>query len=308
MTPPASPKKKQLRLFPRDGTPAWKSAEIVGWKPDWAHDFYYFLIATNWPVLLLCFMGVFVLANTLFGLAYAFFGGVTSARPGSFVDGFFFSVETMGTIGYGEMTPQSAAAHLLVTFESMLSMLFLAVVTGLVFAKFSRPRARVVFSNTAVVAPRNAVPTLMFRVANERANHIVEAQLRVTLMSNETTQEGERLRRMTDMPLLRNRSSAFILTWTAMHVLNEQSPLYGATSEMLEQQQVEILVTFTGYDATLAQTIHARYSYIASEVHFNARFVDIITVLPDGTRRIDFTRFHETAPLSARLPGVVKAS
>jgi inward rectifier potassium channel len=302
MVPPLPPRKPQPRLFPRDGTPAWKSAEIVGWKPDWQHDFYYFLISTSWPILLWCFVGVFVATNALFGALYAWFGGVESARPGSFVDGFFFSVETMGTIGYGEMTPHSAVAHLLVTCESMLSMLFLAVVTGLVFAKFSRPRARVAFSEVAVVAPRNGVPTLMFRVANERANHIVEAQLRVTLMSNEVTQEGDRLRKMTDLPLLRNHSSAFILTWTAMHVLHDQSPLYHATTERLEEQQAEILVTFTGYDATLAQTIHARYSYVADEVRFGERFVDVIQVFPDGRRRIDFSRFHQTEPLSPRPP------
>jgi inward rectifier potassium channel len=301
VTPP-TPKKPQPRLFPRDGTPAWKSAEIIGWKPDLTHDFYYFLISTNWPVLLLCFTGVFLGTNALFGALYAWWGGVESARPGSFVDGFFFSVETMGTIGYGEMTPHSAAAHTLVTIESMLSMLFLAVVTGLVFAKFSRPRARVVFSDVAVVAPRNGIPTLMFRVANERANHIVEAQLRVTAMANDVTLEGERLRKMTDLPLLRNHSSAFVLTWTAMHALDEKSPLHGATPASLEAQAVEILVTFTGYDATLAQTIHARYSYIVAEVRFNERFVDIITVLPNGTRRIDFTRFHQTEPVKPKLP------
>ncbi len=302
MTGQAPPKKPQLRLFPRDGTPAWKSAEIVGWKPDLTHDFYYFLIASSWPVLLVCFVAVFFATNALFGGLFAFFGGVENARPGSFVDGFFFSVETMGTIGYGEMTPHSAAAHLLVTIESMLSMLFLAVVTGLVFAKFSRPRARVVFSQVAVVAPRNGVPSIMFRVANERANHIVEAQLRVTLMSSEVTQEGERLRKMTDLPLVRNHSSAFILTWTAMHALNEKSPLFGWTAAKLAEQQVEILVTFTGFDATLAQTIHSRYSYIAEEIHWNERFVDIIHVFPDGSRRIDFTKFHQTEPLSLPVP------
>ncbi len=295
-------KKPQLRLFPRDGTPAWKSAEIVGRKPDLMHDFYYFLIASSWALLLACFVGVFLGTNALFGALFALFGGVDNARPGSFVDGFFFSVETMGTMGYGEMTPHSAAAHLLVTLECMLSMLFLAVVTGLVFAKFSRPRARVVFSRAAVVAPRNGVPTLMFRVANERANHIVEAQLRVTLMSSEVTEEGERLRKMTDVPLMRSHSSAFILTWTAMCPLNEKSPLHGTTPERLAEQQVELLVTFTGYDATLTQTIHARYSYIAEEIHWNERFVDIIQVFPDGRRRIDYTRFHETEPLRPPVP------
>ncbi len=287
----------QPRLFPRDGEPLWKSTEIVGWKADWWHDFYYFLISTSWPVLLTAFAVSFLGTNALFGAAYALLGGVENARPGSFVDGFFFSVETMGTIGYGEMTPRSTVAHLLVTAEAMLSMLGVAVVTGLVFAKFSRPRARVVFSDVAVVAPRNGVPTLMFRVANERANHIAEAQLRVTLMAPEVTKEGDRLRRMVDLPLMRNQSSAFILTWTAMHPLNEKSPLHGATPEQLAEQQVEILVTFTGFDATLSQTIHTRHSYVADEIHWNARFVDILRLLPDGTRQVDYTKFHDTEPL-----------
>jgi inward rectifier potassium channel len=290
-------KAPQPRLFPRDGA-LFQKAEIVGLTPDLLHDFYYFLISTSWPVLLVCFAAAFLATNAFFGGLYALFGGVENARPGSFLDGFFFSVETMGTIGYGEMTPRSNAAHMLVTLESMLSLLGVAVVTGLVFAKFSRPRARVVFSDVAVVGPRNGVPTLMFRVANERANHIVEAQLRVTFLSTEVTLEGERLRKMTDLVLLRSQSSAFVLTWTAMHVLDEKSPLFGATAEYLAQKQVEVLVTFTGFDATLAQTIHARHSYIADEIHFGERFVDIIQLLPDGTRRVDYNRFHVTEPLA----------
>ncbi len=248
-------------------------------------------------MLLTAFVVSFLATNALFGAAYAVLGGVDNMRPGSFVDGFFFSVETMGTIGYGEMTPRSTSAHLLVTAEAMLSMLGLAVVTGLVFAKFSRPRARVVFSDVAVVAPRNGVPTLMFRVANERANHIAEAQLRVTLMAPEVTKEGDRLRRMVDLPLMRNQSSAFILTWTAMHPLNAHSPLYGMTLEQLAEQQVEILVSFTGFDATLSQTIHARHSYVAEEIRWNARFVDVLRLLPDGTRQVDYTKFHDTEAL-----------
>ena len=294
-TPPL--KRPQPRLFPRDGVPLWKSTEIVGWKPDLLHDFYYFLISTSWLVLLTLFVGAFLGANAFFGALYALLGGVENARPGSFVDGFYFSVETMGTIGYGEMTPHSNSAHLLVTVEAMLSLLGVALVTGLVFAKFSRPRARVVFSDLAVVARRNGVPTLMFRVANERANHIAEAQLRVTLMSMELTQEGDRLRRMLDLPLLRNQSSAFILTWTAMHVIDEKSPLYAMTPEQFAELQGEILVSFTGFDATMSQTIHSRHSYIADEIRWNARFVDILQLLPDGTRRVDYTRFHEVEPL-----------
>ena len=298
-TPAAKP--SQPRLFPRHGEPVWRSTEIIGRKPDLVHDFYYLLIAKSWRVLLTAFVVAFLGTNALFGGLYAIFGGVENARPGSFVDGFFFSVETMGTIGYGEMTPHSNLAHGLVTVEAMLSLLGVAVVTGLVFAKFSRPQARVIFSDVAVVSPRNGVPTLMFRVANERANHIAEAQLRATLMGMEVTLEGERLRRMTDLPLVRNQSSAFILTWTAMHVINAQSPLFGATPELLRQQQAEILISFTGFDATLSQTIHARHSYIADEIHWNARFVDVLRTLPDGRRQVDYSKFHDTEPLPEAL-------
>jgi len=263
------------------------------------HDFYYFLLATSWPMLLAAFVAVFLATNAVFGGLYALLGGVANARPGSFLDGFFFSVETMGTIGYGEMTPQSNTAHALVTVEAMLSLLGVAVVTGLVFAKFSRPQARVVFSDLAVVAPRNGTPTLMFRVANERANHIAEAQLRVTLMAMESALEGDRLRRMIDLPLLRNQSSAFILTWTAMHAITQQSPLYGMTPAQLREQQVEVLVSFTGFDATLSQNIHARHSYIADEIYWGYRFVDVLRVLPDGRRQVDYSKFQDVEPLPA---------
>jgi inward rectifier potassium channel len=293
-TPPPGP---VPRLFPRDGTPAWKNLEIVGWKPNLFRDFYYFLLATPWPVVLACFAGTYLLVNALFGAAYALFGGVANMPPGSFVDGFFFSVETMGTIGYGEMAPQTRLAHLLVTGESMLSLLGLAVVTGLVFAKFSRPRARVLFSNLAVIAPRDGVLTFMFRVANERANHIVEAQLRVTLLAWETTLEGEPLRRMIDLPLARSQSSAFILTWTALHPILPGSPFYGASRESLVARAVEVLVSLTGLDGTTSQVIHARHSYVADEIRWNERFVDIIEVLPSGKRRLHYGRFHETEPL-----------
>lgn len=299
MTEPA-PRPPVPRLFPRDGTPAWRNLEIVGWKPSFVRDFYYLVLVVPWPVLLLCFAGAYLLVNTFFGALYALFGGVANMPPGSFADGFFFSVETMGTIGYGEMSPQSRLAHALVTAESMTSLLGLAVVTGLVFAKFSRPRARVLFSEVAVIAPRNGVPTLMFRVANERANHIVEAQLRVTLLSWETTLEGDRLRRMSDVLLSRSQSSAFILSWTALHPITAASPLFGATPESLAAAGVEILVTLTGLDGTLSQMIHARHSYVAEEIRWNERFVDIIEVAPDGKRRVHYDRFHQTEPLPRR--------
>jgi inward rectifier potassium channel len=260
-------------------------------------DLYYFLVSGSWWRLMGVFVAAYLLINLLFGSAFFFSQGVGNARPDSFIDHFSFSVQTFATIGYGTMFPANIAAHLLVTVEAMIGILYAAVATGLVFAKFSRPRARVLFSNRAVIAPRNGVQTLMFRVANERANHIVEAQLRVFFIRNEVTKEGERIRRMHDLSLVRNTSPAFILSWTAMHPITPDSPLYNITPEAMEEGAVEIVVTLTGLDDSLGQTIHARHSYLEHELVWNARMVDVIRVDPDGRRIVDYGRFHEVEPL-----------
>ena len=199
----------------------------MGLKRSTLSDLYYFLIASRWRVVLLIYGGGYLLTNALFALVYTWTGGVTNVRPGSYSDAFFFSAETLGTIGYGVFAPQSFAAHSVATVENMVGLLFLATFTGITFAKFSRPRARVIFSDVAVVGVRNGKPTLSFRVANERVNHVVAATLRVTLVRSDVTREGERYRRMVDMPLVRSESPAFVLTWLALHVIDETSPLHG---------------------------------------------------------------------------------
>jgi inward rectifier potassium channel len=286
------------RIFQRDGRPLIRARDLVGLRRSTLSDFYYFLIASKWRVVLLIYGGGYLLTNALFALIYTWTGGVTNARPGSYSDAFFFSAETLGTIGYGVFAPHSFPAHMVSTFENMVGLLLLATFTGITFAKFSRPRARVMFSNVAVVAVRNGVPTLTFRVANERVNHVVQATLKVTLVRSEVTSEGERFRRMVDMPLVRNESPAFVLTWSALHVIDESSPLHGVTPDTFAQGMMEILVTFTGWDETLAQTIYARQSYVAAELRWNHRFLDVIRMSPDGSRQIDYARFHETEALS----------
>lgn len=270
-------------------------------------DIYYYLLALHWAHLTGLFALVFLTMNAAFGEVYALEGGVSGARPHAFWDGFFFSVQTLGTIGYGQMAPVSFLAHLTVTFEVMLGMICVAMVTGLVFAKFSRPKARVVFSDVAVIALRNKKPTLMFRVGNERANHVVEANMRVTIVRTDVTEEGERLRKLEDLQMVRGQSPAFILTWTALHIIDEKSPLFGMTPEKLRDESVEILVTLTGIDATLGQTIYARFSYIPTEVRFAHRFVDVIKF--SGTERlVDYSRFHDTEPLGEQAERDVVAA
>ncbi len=272
--------------------------ERLGLPRHPANDLYHFLLTTSWPKLLVVTAGAYVAANCLFALAYLALGdGIENAKGGSFTDAFFFSVQTMATIGYGKMVPHSFAANVLVTLEALIGMLSVAMASGLMFAKLSRPTARVLFSNVALVCPYDGRPTLMFRAANERANQILEAQMRVTLARDETTAEGVKMRRFYDLALSRSQNAVFALTWTAMHPITESSLLHGATPESLAAQGAEIIVSVTGIDDTFSQTVHARHSYFPEEIAFDVRFVDILTVFPDGHRQIDYGKFHDVTPV-----------
>lgn len=260
-------------------------------------DLYHQLLTISWPGFIARMGLLYLTMNALFALAYlADPGGIANAQPGKFTDAFFFSVQTMASIGYGAMYPQTLYTHCLVTLEAFVGLLLIAMATGMSFARFSLPTARILFSHYAVIAPYNGVPTLMFRTANRRRNRILEARLWVTLVLDEYTNEGEFFRRFYDLRLSRAQTPLFALTWTAMHEIDDTSPLYGATPESLAQVSAEIIVILTGIDETLSQTIHARHSFIADEIRWNHRFVDIIGWAPDGRRAIDFRNFDRIEP------------
>jgi len=263
-------------------------------KSSWSDNYHLLLTISWWGFLGLTCL-IYIAANCLFALAYIAGGDcIKNATPGSFMDYFSFSVQTMATIGYGAMYPQTLYANMIVAIEALVGLLGVAMATGLMFARFARPTARVMFSRTVVVNSHNGVPTLMFRAANERLNQILEARMGAVLVRNETTAEGEFIRRFYDLKFTRNQSPIFAITWTAMHQIDESSPLYDMTLEALCEQEVEIVITLTGIDETFAQTVHARHSYIWQEIQWNAKFVDIVSRLPDGRRRIDYDRFHDT--------------
>ncbi|TMA50079.1 MAG: ATP-sensitive inward rectifier potassium channel 10 [Deltaproteobacteria bacterium] len=264
-------------------------------------DLYHLLVDSPWPRLLGIIATLFLIVNALFAFAYLAGGdGIENARPGSFIDAFFFSVQTMGTIGYGRLAPGTVWANLLVTVEVITGVLGLAMVTGLVFAKFSRPTARVVFSQRAVVTPHDGVPSLMFRMANARGNRIVEARVRAVLARDETTAEGETMRRFHDLALVRDRNPLFALTWTAIHPITATSPLFGATPEGLAAMGAEVVASLVGIDETVSQTIHARHTYAAADLAWGARLRDILRRLPDGRRQVDYARFHDVEPTAER--------
>src|SRR4051812_23792427 len=201
---------------------------IVGDRPKPTQDLYHLWLRTTWPRALLLIAGTYLVVNALFALVYLNIGGIANSS-GDFFDSLFFSVETMGTIGYGEMTPATRAAHSLVMLESVTSLLLTALATGLVFAKFSLPMSRLAFSNKLTISPMNGVPTLSLRLGNERSNIIAEARLRLGLVRTEVTQEGMTLYRLQDLTLVRDSTQALARGWTVMHVIDESSPLFGLT-------------------------------------------------------------------------------
>jgi inward rectifier potassium channel len=265
-------------------------------------DLYHYLLTISWPAVLTLIVGLFGVINTLFAIAYMLVGGIAHAHPGSFADAFFFSVQTMATVGYGRMAPVSLAANVLVAIEVLSGLLALAVITGLVFARISRPTARVRFSRVAVISPRDGVPSLVFRMANERASRIVEAQAHVILARQETTAEGESVRRFHDLALVRDRNPLFSLSWSVIHPITALSPLYGETRESLNAARAQIVVSLTGLDESFLQTVHARHIWDIEEIAWNARFVDILQETPDGVV-IDYSRFDEVVPADTREPG-----
>lgn len=261
-------------------------------------DLYHFLVTSSWPALIGLIVAAFTVVNLLFAVGYYLDGGIENARPGSFADMFFFSVQTMATIGYGKMEPVTLFSNILVSIEALTGLLALALMTGLVFSKFSRPTARVRFSRYVVIGPRDGVNSLMIRAANLRANRIVEADMHVVLARQEVTAEGDSIRRLYDLTMTRSRSAMFALSWTAAHQLVEGSPLFGQTRESLANCAVEIIVSIIGLDETFSQTIHARHTYELDEIVWGARFADVLVLHPDGSRSVDYTRFDDVEMLT----------
>jgi inward rectifier potassium channel len=260
-------------------------------------DFYHTLMRAGWPATFGVIFAALVTINILYALVYLSLGdGVEGVRRGNFEDCFFFSVQTLATIGYGKMVPVTRAAHLVVTLEAFTGVLVTALTTGLLFAKFSRPTARVLFSRNALIAPYDGRPTLMFRLANERGNRIVQATVRVAMLRFEKTAEGLTMRRLVDLKLQRSDSALFAITWTVFHNIDESSPFFGATVESLARDNVGLVVTLIGLDDTIAQTVHARHSWDHDQILFDRRFVDVITDNADGSRTLDLGKFHDTVP------------
>ena len=272
----------------------------VGLRRPLLGDLYHRTLRMGWCSFLGAVLLLYVAANLVFALLYMLEPeGVGNARPGSFWDAFFFSVETFATIGYGQLYPATFYANLVMTAETAVGILFVAIATGLVFARFSRPTARILFSRVAVIGDYNGQPTLSFRLANVRRNQILQAEVGVILLRDEATQEGTMIRRFYDLKLSRYRTPVFAMSFTVMHEIDRDSPFYGADAASLVQQNAELVVTASGLDETIAQRVNARTSYLPDEILWDHRFVDISGWTEDGRRIIDYRRFHDTVGIDA---------
>lgn len=267
----------------------------VGLSTAFHEDLYHRVLKMPWWLFFALTAAGFFAENGLFAALYLLQpDSIAGAHPGSFWDAFFFSVQTLGTIGFGVLSPATTYAHVIVTVESLAGLLGFAIVTGLTFAKFARPSARVRFSSRVVLGTRDGKRYVMFRMANARHNTIVEASLRVLLLVDTLTQEGERLRVPTQLKLVRDENPFFRLSWTASHLVDASSPFYGPDAlTTLRAKGALLMLTLSGLDETIGQTIHARYSYELDDVVDGARFADILSIESDGTRVIDYTKMDE---------------
>jgi inward rectifier potassium channel len=290
---PVRRESKPLRIRPPGAT---YSIRVLGDQSAPVRDFYHALLRLPWWVTFACIAGAFLAANVVFALVFLIVGGVTHARPGSLLDAFFFSVQTMGTIGYGALAPESPAANAVVVVEAIVGLMLTALSTGLVFTKFSRSTARVAFTKEAVIGPMNGVPTLMFRMSNQRGNQIVGARLRLAISRTEKTAEGETFYRTLDLKMQRDHLLSLSRSWSALHTIDEASPLYGETPDSMVAKEIELQILVVGLDDTSMQTVHAGHRYFTHQILWGRRHVDIVSEAPDGDLVLDLRKFHDTEP------------
>jgi inward rectifier potassium channel len=265
---------------------------------------YQLLLTISWSGFLGLVALLYVVVNLVFAAAYLACGPEALLGPGSNMFGgtfgraFFFSIQTFATIGYGQLGPNGVAANLVVTVEALVGLMYQALATGLLFARFARPTASILFSRHAVVAPYSAGTALMFRIVNRRRSEIVGLEAQVLFSAMEPDGRGGAARRYSLLPLERNRVAFFPLSWTVVHPIDETSPLAGKTKQALEQAQAEILVLLSGIDETSEQTVHARSSYRADEIVWNARFQSMFLAMDKRSHvSVDVSRIHEIEPV-----------
>ena len=263
-------------------------------------DLYFNAMTISWPAFVAVLAAAFVALNFIFAVIYDLGDApIANAGKDSLADLFFFSVETTSTVGYGDMHPQTIYGHVVATAENFTGLLLLAVMTGLVFARFSRPRARIIFAKYPVVTKHNGMTTLIFRMANARSNFITEATAKLWVLRPTVTEEGKRLIGFEQMRLLRSENPTFALSWTLFHPLDEQSPLVGQDEDTLAASQMNFVVSVVGFDEASGQIVRARDVFAAQDVRYGQEYVDFVWIDEQGMRHIDYAKIDATRPASA---------
>jgi len=241
-------------------------------------DPYHFIATMTWPMFFLCLVGSELLINSAFALLYvAVPGAIANVPAGSYVDAFFFSIETLATVGYGTMVPATRYGHVISAVEIICGIVYTAVVTGVIFIRFSKPKAKIVYAEKPVVANHNGVPTLMIRIANGRTHILTDASVRLTALILESTPEGQRFRRMQNLELALSQFTLFALTWTLMHKIDEKSPLYGRTPDDLVRDGARIMLSIEARDPALSVQVHDLRIYEAQAIAFGMRYSDAVS-------------------------------
>ncbi len=260
-------------------------------------DVFHNSMSVSWPAFFAGYALYFLTMNLLFAFLY-WLGGdaVANARPGSLVDLFFFSIETLATVGYGDMHPQNIYGHSIATLEIFTGMSTLAVFTGLIFARFSRPRARVIFADCMTLARHDGLPTLTARFVNARRSSVNEARAEIWMIYSDATVEGVGYRRFLQLALKQARNPIFAFSWTLFHVVDGDSPIFGKGPEELEAMDAFFVVIFVGLDDVSGQNVNVRKSYAWRDIRFDEVFADILVARDNGVPRIDYRQLNVTEP------------
>ena len=271
--------------------------ETLGLSPGFWTDLYHRAMSVYWPVFFASAAAIFIALNAVFGFLYSLgHEPIANAAENGALAYFYFSIETLATVGYGDMHPQTNYGHLIATVEIFTGMSFLAVMTGLIFARFSRPRARFVFANNPVIARHEGRQTLMIRAANARHNTISRANARLWLVRAERTKENDQLRRFYELKLDRNEHPMFVLSWMLFHVIDKDSPLHGLTESDLAESDALLVLNVSGVDDSSAQQLYVRHVYSWRDVRWQHRYKDITSVSAQGRVLLDYTKFDDLVP------------
>jgi inward rectifier potassium channel len=269
-----------------------------GYESDLWQDFYHLCLTASWPKFFAAAALTFTSLNVFFACLFLIQpNSISNLSPPNFWGAFFFSVETIATVGYGDMHPQTFYGHVLATIEIFIGLVFVAVLTGLIFARFSKPKSRILFTDRLILSDFNGQPTLMLRAANARQNQIANATAKMHVLIQEVTLEGKKIRRIYDLDLVRSDQPMFFLTWTIMHAITPSSPLYGLTAAQMAAQDFIFLIRIVGFDESISQDIQVRQSYAHDQIVWGHQFVDVSHTDPhDHTIHIDYKKFHLTHP------------